>query len=120
MEHVSDFPFEATVSRVIAAIETAGLTVIDHTAAAKAVGLEMLSAVVLIYGSARAGTSVLRIAPNTALDLPLRVLVRESADGDAVLVFHAIGAILRNAGALDNLARHLEPAQRLLIDAIHA
>jgi hypothetical protein len=36
MEHVSDFPFEATVSRVTAAIEAAGLTVIDHTAAAKA------------------------------------------------------------------------------------
>ena len=59
-------------------------------------------------------------APNTALDLPLRVLVRERADGTTVVVFHPIVAMLAEAGVPADVAARLEPAQALLLRAIAA
>ena len=43
----------------------------------------MPPATVLIYGAAKGGTPVMLAAPLAALDLPLRVLVREREDGVA-------------------------------------
>ncbi len=38
-------------------------------------------AVVLIYGHTRGGTPIMLAIPQTALDLPFQVLVRQEADG---------------------------------------
>jgi uncharacterized protein (DUF302 family) len=122
-ELVSQRSFEATVDHLRTAIEGAGLTVfamIDHTANAVQAGMVMLSATVLIYGNAKGGTPIMQAVPNLALDLPLRVLVRQDADGRVLVLFHPAGAMLREAGAPDTLATRLDPAQGLLIAAIQS
>jgi uncharacterized protein (DUF302 family) len=66
IEHKSSMSFQATVDRLVAAIEKAGMSVfgtIDHAAGAKAVGMSMPPTVVLIYGQARGGTPVMRRIP---------------------------------------------------------
>ena len=71
-------------------IRERGLTLfaeIDHQQNARDAGLDMLPTRVLIFGSARAGTPLMLAAPDIALELPLRVLVREEADGSVVLVY---------------------------------
>jgi uncharacterized protein (DUF302 family) len=94
--------------------------VIDHAANAADAGLAMQPATVLIYGNAKGGTPIMQAVPNLALDLPLRVLVRQDA-GDRVLVlFHPVATMLRAAGAPDTLATRLDPAQGLLIAAIQS
>ncbi len=121
VEHVSAVPFDVTLERLTAAIARAGLTLfnrIDHQAGARDAGLEMPPAMVLTYGHAKGGTPVMVAAPLAALDLPLRVLVRVREDGRTAIAFHAIGAVLRHAGVPDPLATRLEPAQRLLVDAV--
>jgi uncharacterized protein (DUF302 family) len=120
-EHVSPLAFEATLQRLVGAIEAAGLRVfssIDHAANAREAGMQMLPATVLIYGNARGGTPVMLAAPLAALDLPLRVLVREREDGQTVIAFHPILAALRQLGAPDNLAARLQPAQQMLLAAL--
>ncbi len=122
-EHVSPLAFEATLQRLVGAIEAAGLRVfssIDHAANAREAGMQMLPATVLIYGNARGGTPVMLAAPLAALDLPLRVLVREREDGQTVIAFHPILAVLRQLGAPDNLAARLQPAQQMLLAALPA
>jgi uncharacterized protein (DUF302 family) len=121
VEYPSSMDFEATVGRLVTAIETAGMTVfarIDHAAGAREVGMTMPPAVVLIYGHARGGTPMMLAAPLAALDLPLRVLVHEDAGGRVRVALHPIVAVLRGAGVPEALAQRLEPAQRLLIDAV--
>jgi uncharacterized protein (DUF302 family) len=54
---------------------------IDHAAEARAAGLAMRPTVVLVFGSPQAGTPLMLAAPSIALDLPLKVLVSEDADG---------------------------------------
>ena len=53
-----------------------------------------------------------------ALDLPLRVLLRDDADGRTLVSFHPIAPILRRAGVPETLATKLDPAQFLLVEAI--
>lgn len=120
-ELISLLSFDTTLARITAAIEGAGMNVfavIDHAANARQVGLTMLPATVLIYGNAKGGTPIMQAVPEVALDLPLRVLVRQDADGRTLVLFHPAEPMLRQAGVPDALATRLDPAQHLLIAAI--
>jgi uncharacterized protein (DUF302 family) len=82
--------FDKTLERLRAVIHERGLTLfaeIDHQQNALDAGLDMPTTRVLIFGSARAGTPLMLAAPDIALELPLRVLVREEADGGVFLVY---------------------------------
>jgi len=87
----SDASFDTTLQRLRAALVERGITLfaeIDHAGNAREAGLELPPTVVLIFGNARAGTPLMVAAPDIALDLPLRVLVREQPDGVTVLAYH--------------------------------
>lgn len=123
LEYPSSTDFPATLECLTRAIEAAGLTVfarIDHAIAAREAGLSMPQALVLIYGNANGGTPIMLEQPLAALDLPLRVLVREAADSRVWVAFHPIVPMLARAGISAGMASRLEPAQRLLIEAIQA
>ena len=112
--------FAAALTRVTHAIEAAGLMIfarIDHAEAARQAGLTMPPTVVLLYGHAKGGTPVMLAAPQVALDLPLRVLVRE-VDGGTVVSMHPAAPMLLQAGLPDALAHRLDPAQTLIVDAL--
>jgi uncharacterized protein (DUF302 family) len=67
-----------TVERLIGMLKEKGLTLfalIDQSAAARQVGLELRDTTLVIFGSPVAGTPVMNAAPLSALDLPLKVLV---------------------------------------------
>jgi uncharacterized protein (DUF302 family) len=86
----SDTTFEETLTRLREAVTERGLTIfaeIDHAWNARAAGLEMPPSTVLIFGNARAGTPLMLKAPDIALELPLRVLVREESTGGTVLAY---------------------------------
>ena len=70
-------------------------------------------ATVLIYGSPEGGMAIMLATPPAALDVPLRVLVREREDGRAAIAFHPVAAMLRRAGVPEDGAVRLEPAQRV-------
>lgn len=121
LEYASAFGFAATVEHLTGAIKAAGMSVfaqIDHAAGARQVGLVMPPSIVLIYGSPKGGTPLMLEAPQAALDLPLRVLVREDADGRVRILFHPIADLMQRAGVSEASAKKLEPAQRLLIKAV--
>jgi uncharacterized protein (DUF302 family) len=121
VERASAWSFALTLDRLTAAIEGAGMTVfarIDHAAGAKEAGLTLAPTVVLLYGSPKGGTPLMLAAPAAALDLPLRVLVKDDADGRTQVSFHPVVPMLMAAGVPEPLARRLEPAQALLLRAI--
>lgn len=121
-ETITPLGFETALARVADAITAAGLTIfarIDHAHGASQAGLTMPSTTVLIYGNPAGGTPIMLAAPDAALDLPLRVLVRATANGTSVS-FHPIAPLLRAAGVPEHLATRLDPAQRLVMEAVRS
>ena len=120
VEQASVLPFATALERLDHAIVDHGMTIfatIDHAANARAAGLNMPPATVLIYGKAEGGTPIMLTAPNAALDLPLHVLVREDA-GRTVVCFHPIARQLETLGVPLAVAARLQPAQTMLLDAL--
>jgi uncharacterized protein (DUF302 family) len=121
VEHTSTVGFAAALDRLTRAIEAAGLQVfatIDHAAAAHAIGMAMPPTLVLFYGNPKGGTPLMLATPSAALDLPLRLLLREESAERTVLAFHPIGPMLGRLGVPEALASRLAPAQQLLVDAL--
>lgn len=82
-----------TVRRLAEAAAASGVTVfatIDHAAGARSAGLEMPETQVVLLGNPLAGTPVMLAAPDLALDLPTRVLIRQPPPGipGSRVVFH--------------------------------
>lgn len=120
VEHQSPLPFAATLDALVAAIEHHRMAVfarIDHAAGAREAGMTMPPTTVLFYGNPKGGTPIMQAVPRAALDLPLRVLVREDA-GRVLVAFHSAADMLKEAGVPDDLASRLEPAQRVLLEAL--
>ena len=68
----------ATTERLTGMVREKGMTlfaVIDQSAAAREVGLDLRSTTLVIFGSPLAGTPVMAASPLSALDLPLKALI---------------------------------------------
>jgi uncharacterized protein (DUF302 family) len=79
----SPFAVEETLERLQEIIRSRNLTLfahIDHSGEARRVGLTMQEAHVLIFGNPKGGTPLMIASPLLALDLPLKILVWQSAD----------------------------------------
>jgi uncharacterized protein (DUF302 family) len=123
VEHKSDLTFFETVDHLAETIEKVGMNIfakIDHAAGAKDVGMNLPPSVVLIYGHARGGTPVMQAAPAAALDLPLRVLIRQTDRGETVIAFHPARRMLARYTMPIELIDRLAKAQQLLVGAIQA
>ena len=80
----SRFSVKETLQRIEATATARGLTIfarIDHGGEAARAGLSMRATQLLVLGNPKGGTPVMQAAPSAAIDLPLKVLVAEKADG---------------------------------------
>src|SRR5580692_4034376 len=79
-----------TVDRLELLLKAKGIKIfarIDQLAEAQAAGLTMRPTVLLIFGDPKAGTPLMNRYPSIAIDLPLKALVWESAEGKAWLSY---------------------------------
>ena len=88
-----------TVDRLVAAVEGAGATVfarVDHAAGAEKIGSDLRPTQMLMFGNPKLGTPVLQADQAAGLDLPLRVVVYENADGTVTLAYHDPASLAAN------------------------
>ena len=62
---------------------------IDYSGDAAAAGLSMCPMQMLLFGNPKAGTPLLQASPRAGLDLPLKALAWQDADGATWLSFNA-------------------------------
>jgi len=75
---LSSYPVDRTVENLQRILTSKGIplfALIDHSGEAAKIGVKMLPTKLLIFGSPKAGTPIMLVAPTAALDLPLKVLV---------------------------------------------
>jgi uncharacterized protein (DUF302 family) len=83
IEIPSSHSVEQTVNRLKEILGAKGLTLfalVDHSGEASRVGLTMPPTKLLIFGNPTAGTPLMLASPSTAIDLPLKLLVREDPE----------------------------------------
>jgi uncharacterized protein (DUF302 family) len=88
-----------TIERLKALLAKNGIELfahIDHAAAATKIGLPLRPTQVLIFGNPKAGTPLMQSRQTIGLDLPLRVLVWEDADGKVWLTYRRVDALAQS------------------------
>ncbi len=79
-----------TIDRLMSALDGTGITVfacIDHAAGAASAGMSLRPTTVVIFGNPAAGTPLMQSDQRIGLDLPLKALVWEDADGRTWLTY---------------------------------
>ncbi|MCH9808099.1 MAG: DUF302 domain-containing protein [Alphaproteobacteria bacterium] len=74
----------ATIDELAKVLESKGIRIfgrVDHQANAKGAGLELRPSTVLVFGNPKMGTPLMQENPRIGLDLPMKVLAWEAADG---------------------------------------
>jgi uncharacterized protein (DUF302 family) len=123
MKLESSYSFFDTLGRLREALEVKGFRIfatIDHRAAAQSVGLDMPPTVVLIYGGPKGGTPLMLAAPDFALELPLRLLVREGEHGKVYVTYDPSGNLEGKLGLPTGMAAKLAPAEQIVTNAVVA
>src|SRR5215467_3338564 len=121
IELSSRFALEETIKRLQSLFAEKGLQVfdvIDHSGEAEKVGLKMNPTKLLIFGSPKAGTPLMVAAPSLAVDLPLKVLVAENADGKVVVTYNDPEYLRARHRVPSELIKNLAGAGALIAKAV--
>ena len=109
---------DAAVAKLTQILDAKGVklfALVDHSGEAAQAGLEMLPTKLLIFGNPKAGTPVMQAAPTAAIDLPLKILIWQDAQGQVWIGYnspeylahrHRFPAnLVANLAAVEGLAR---------------
>jgi uncharacterized protein (DUF302 family) len=80
----SSYSVAETAKRLEESLLAHGITIfcrVDHSGEAQKVGLHMPPTELLIFGSPKGGTPLMLASPTVAIDLPLKALIWQDADG---------------------------------------
>src|SRR5213594_1309510 len=117
IDQPSQHSVEQTVERLTALLHAKGVTLfalVDHSGEAAKVGMKMPPTKLLIFGNPKSGTPLMLASPSVAIDLPLKILVWEDADGRVWLSYNSPGhlqarhhlppELLQNIAVIETLA----------------
>jgi uncharacterized protein (DUF302 family) len=117
----SSYSVAETVERVLKVLVARGLKLfarVDHAGEAATVGLKMPPTELLIFGNSKAGTPLMLAAPTCAIDLPLKALVWEDADGKVRLSFNGTEYLKHRHDLPEDLLSNISGVPKLLEAAL--
>lgn len=94
----SDADVDTTWNRLLTAIDASPANVaftVDHAANAESVGLELRPTRLVVFGNPQLGTPIMEARPTAGIDLPVKFLVWEDADGQTQVTTNRPGFIRR-------------------------
>ena len=109
----SEFDAKTTMDRLLAEVESRGMTVfarIDHAAGAMAAGMALPPTELALFGSPKAGTPLMQSEQAIGIDLPLKVLVWQDAEGVVWLSYNDPAWLAKRHGIDPALAEPLGKA----------
>src|SRR3984885_6088636 len=122
MVHVkSPYAVPETLKRLESILQVKNLTIfarIDHSGEAEKVGLKMRPTQLIIFGNPKGGTPPMIAAPTLAIDLPLKALVWEDADGTVWLSYNSPDYLKKRHEIPDDLVKNISGVGPLVEEAI--
>ncbi|HXP69355.1 MAG TPA: DUF302 domain-containing protein [Candidatus Dormibacteraeota bacterium] len=110
-----------TIQRLSALLKSKGVAIfalIDHSGEAEKDGLKMRPTQLLIFGNPKGGAPLMLAAPSTAIDLPLKALVWEDADGKVWLSYNSPDYLQQRHGFPADLEKNIAAIEPLLAQAV--
>lgn len=110
-----------TIQRLSALLKSKGVAIfalIDHSGEAEKAGLKMRPTQLLIFGNPKGGTPLMLAAPSTAIDLPLKALVWEDADGKVWLSYNSPDYLQQRHGFPVDLEKNIAAIEPLLAQVV--
>jgi uncharacterized protein (DUF302 family) len=89
---LSDHSVDETVEKLKEILLAKGVTLfalIDHSGEAAKAGMQMRPTKLLIFGNPKGGTPVMLAVPSSAMDLPLKILIWEDAQGRVWVTYNS-------------------------------
>jgi uncharacterized protein (DUF302 family) len=117
----SRYSVPETLARLQSILKEKGVTIfalVDHSGEAAKAGLEMRPTQLLIFGSPKAGTPLMVAAPSAAIDLPLKALAWEDAQGKVWLSYNAPEYLQNRHGIPAELLKNIAGPAALLQKAV--
>lgn len=117
----SPYPVSETLIRLEGILQSKGLKIfarIDHSGEAEKIGMPMRPTQVLLFGSPKAGTPVMLGAPTVAIDLPLKALVWQDAEGRVWLSYNSPEYLQQRHNIPQELVKNLAGAGALMEQAV--
>jgi uncharacterized protein (DUF302 family) len=105
------------LAHLLSLLQTKGITVfavVDHSGEAEKAGIEMHSTKLVIFGRPRAGTPVMLAEPDSALDLPLKILIAESSDGSTRISYNSPAYLQERYGLEPDLVKPLAAIEQIV------
>ena len=117
----SPYSVPETLQRLESVLQAKGVNVfalVDHSGEAAKVGLRMHPTQLIIFGSPKAGTPLMVASPTLAIDLPLKALAWEDADGKVWLSYNSPEYHKQRHNIPDDLVKNIAVIGPLLEKAI--
>lgn len=106
----SKYSVAETIDRLEKVVKAKGITVfarIDHAGEADKVGLKLRPTQLLILGNPKTGTPVMIAAQSAAIDLPLKALAWEDANGKVWLGYNSAEYLKQRHNIADELVKNV-------------
>ena len=111
---------DETVERLKSILQSKGITlfaVIDHSGEAAKVGMKMPKTKLVIFGNPKGGTPLMLATPSVAIDLPLKILVGEDAQGKVWVSYNSPQYLKKRHGIPENLLANIAVVETLAAKA---
>jgi uncharacterized protein (DUF302 family) len=108
---------DETVGSLRATLDAKGIklfAMIDHSGEAAKVGMTMPPTKLLIFGDPKAGTPLMLASPSSAIDLPLKVLVRQDQDGSVTIAYNSPAYLGARHGLPEELLKNIAGIEALV------
>ena len=116
----SNHSVDQTVENLKDILQTKGVALfalVDHSGEAEKAGLKMRPTKLLIFGNPKGGTPVMVAAPSAAIDLPLKILVWEDAQGKVWASYNSPSYLQQRHGIPQELLQNIAVAEALAAKA---
>ena len=116
----SNHSVDQTVEKLKAILQAKGVALfalVDHSGEAEKVGLKMPPTKLVIFGSPKAGTPLMQAAPTIAIDLPLKILISEDAQGKVWVSYNAPAYLQQRHHLPENLLQNIAVVETLAAKA---
>ena len=111
---------EEAVSKIKSLLVGRGITlfaVIDHSGEAEAAGMKMPDTKLVIFGNPKGGTPLMLASPSVAIDLPLKLLVAQDADGRCSISYNSLQYLQQRHGLSNDLIDNIAIIEALAAEA---